>query len=307
MKNTNIPESGVVKAIAEQYLDNIISVERVLKGTSTFVYRVTTNSGTYYMRFLPEDASFAVEVLAHNTLCTVGVSVPRVIGFEHKNELTGLSVMHVDEIPGICIEDDWPQKNLQDILREAGRQLALIHSISVDGFGWIAKDSYDKLKGEKHSFDEYFCEHLNYDLQALSQYPFSDEERRQINELMLRARQVLNVQNAVLVHGDFDISHIFHSSYKYSGIIDFGEIRGNNRLYDLATFVGFYQDRITYSYLLEGYREIVHLTDEDLYATELMALFIILRFLGRKVNANSREHWYRLAKKQLSQITANFC
>lgn len=303
MNNTNIPEFGVVKAVAEKYLDDILSVERVLKGTSTFVYRVTTNSGTYYLRFLPEDASFAVEVLAHNTLGAVGVSVPRVIGFEHKNELTGLSVMLVDEIPGICIEDNWPQTNLQDILREAGRQLARIHSIPVDGFGWIDKGSYDTLKGEKHSFDEYFSEYLNYDLQALSQYPFSDEERRQINELMLTARQILNVQNAVLVHGDFDISHIFHSSGRYSGIIDFGDIRGNNRLYDFATFVGFYQDRVTFSYLLEGYCEITHLTDEDLYATELMALFIILRFLGRKVNANSREHWYQLAKKQLSQIS----
>jgi aminoglycoside phosphotransferase (APT) family kinase protein len=301
--NNNIPECQVVKSVAERYLDGIISVERVPKGSSTYVYRVTTNSGTYYMRFLPEDASFAAEVLAHNALCAASVSVPRVIGFEHKNEHTGLSVMLVNEIPGICIEDDYPQTNLQDILREAGRQLAGIHSIPVDGFGWIDRSTYNTLKGEKQSFDEYFSEYLNSDLEALYQYPFSNEERILITDLMLTARQMLNVQNAVLVHGDFDISHIFHSSGNYRGIIDFGEIRGNNRLFDLATFVGFYQDRMIYSYLLEGYCEITHLTDEDLYATELMALFIILRFLGKKVNANSREHWYRLAKKQLHQIS----
>ena len=279
--NNNAPESQVIKTVAEKYLDDIISVERVPKGTSTYVYRVTTNAGTYYMRFLPEDASFAAEVLAHNTLCATGVSVPPIIGFEHKNEHTGLSVMLVGEIPGICIEDDPPQTNLQDIVREAGRQLAGIHSIPVDGFGWIDKGSYNTLKGEKHGFDEYFSEYLNSDLQTLCQYPFSDEERIRITDLMLTAQQILNVQNAVLVHGDFDISHIFHSAGRYSGIIDFGEIRGNNRLFDLATFVGFYQDRILYSYLLEGYCEIAHLTDEDLYATELMALFIILRFLGK--------------------------
>jgi Ser/Thr protein kinase RdoA (MazF antagonist) len=97
-----------------------------------------------------------------------------------------------------------------------------------------------------------------------------------ITELMITAKHILNVQNAVLVHGDFDISHMFHSAGRYSGIIDFGEILGNNRLYDLATFVVFYQDRILYSYLLEGYREVASLTVEDLYATELMGLFIIL-------------------------------
>lgn len=302
--NNNAPELGVVKTVAKKYLNNIIGVERVPKGTSTYVYRVTTKSGTYYMRFLPENASFAAEVLVHDTLYAAGVSVPRVIGFEHKNEHTGLSLMLLDEIPGNCLEDDRPQTNLQGILREAGRQLAIIHSIPVNGFGWIDRKSYDTLKGEKASFDKYFSEYLNDDLKTLCQYPFSDTEIIQITDLMMTAQQMLNVQNAVLVHGDFDISHIFHSACKYSGIIDFGEIRGNNRLFDLATFVGFYQARTIYSYLLEGYCEITHLVDEDLYAAELMALFIILRILSKKVNTNSHEYWYRLARKQLQQISA---
>jgi aminoglycoside phosphotransferase (APT) family kinase protein len=298
----NAPEPGVVKNIAGKYLNGIIHVERVLKGASTYVYRISAKTGTYYMRFLPEDASFASEVLAHNILRVAGVSVPQVIDFEHKNEHTGLSVMLTGEIPGISIEDEQPQMNLQGILREAGRQLACIHSIPVDGFGWIDRSSHTALKGEKNSFDEYFSEYLVNDLQMLNQYPFSANERIQINGLMKTAQQMLNVQTAVLVHGDFDISHIFHSEGRYSGIIYFGEIRGNNRLFDLATFVGFYQDRMLYSSLLEGYRETAYISDEDLYAVELMALFILLRFLGKKVNADSREHWYRQAKKQLMQI-----
>ena len=123
---------------------------------------------------------------------------------------------------------------------------------------------------------------------------------------MLTAKKILNVQNAVLVQGDFDISHIFHWEGRYSGIIDFGEIRGNNCLFDLATFA--FADRspnrIAYSYVLEGYCEMTRLTDDDLYAIELMALFQILRFLGKKVNTNSSAYWYKLAKKQLNQINA---
>jgi aminoglycoside phosphotransferase (APT) family kinase protein len=304
--NNNAPESEIVKIVAKRYLKNIITVERVPKGKSTYVYRVITNSGTYYMRFLPEDVSFAAEVLVHNTLHAAGVRVPRVIGFEHKNEQTGLSIMLLEEIKGNCLEDVMPQTNLREILHEAGQQLAIIHSIPVEGFGWIDRSSYNTLKGEKHSFDEYFSEYLNNDLKTLSQYDFSSTDVIRITGLMSEAQQVLNVQNAVLVHGDFDISHIFHSASRYSGIIDFGEIRGNNRLFDLATFVGFYQERTAYSYLLEGYRQIAHMTDEDLYATKLMSLFIILRFLGKKVNSNSSGHWYRLAKTQLEQIKAAF-
>ena len=304
--NNNAPRSDTVKAVAEKYLSHIITVERVPKGRSTFVYRIITRGETYYMRFLPEDGSFAAEVLTHNAMLSAGVSVPQVIAFEDKNELTGLSVMLVNEVLGISIEDIRPDTNLKDILREAGRQLACIHSITVDGFGWIDRGSYDKLKGEKASFDEYFSEYLNHDLQALRQYPFSEKEVMEITDLMMKAKEMLNVKKAVLVHGDFDISHIFHSSGKFSGIIDFGEIRGNNTFFDLATFVGFYQDREIYSYLLDGYSEITPLTDKDLYGVELMALFIILRFLGKAVNDKSREHWYRLAKKQLGEIRSAF-
>jgi Ser/Thr protein kinase RdoA (MazF antagonist) len=208
-----------------------------------------------------------------------------------------------EEVRGSSMEEDWPRTNEREILREAGRQLARIHRIEVDGFGWIDRNSYVKLAGEKRTFDEYFSEYLENDLQALSQLPFSYEERSGITSLIMTARQMLDVREAVLVHGDFDISHIYHSAGRYSGIIDFGEIRGNNRLFDFATFIGFYQDREAYSCLLEGYREMECLTDRDLYAAELFALFILLRFLGKAASAGAREHWFRLTKRQFCQVS----
>ncbi len=288
--DNNAPEIGVVKAVAEKYLNGIMNVERVLKGQSTYVYRVITDSGMYYTRFLPENASFAAEALVHNTLCDAGIGVPRVICFEHKNAYTGLSVMIVDEMPGVCIEDEWPRNGLQDILHEAGRQLALIHNIPVDGFGWIDRSFYETLRGQRRSFNDYFT---------------SDEERSQIADLMGTARRILDIPKAVLVHGDYDISHIFYSAGKYSGLIDFGEIRGNNRLFDLATFSlnDSSLKRIAYSYLIEGYRSIARLTGDDLYSIEYMALYIVLRFLGKKVDKpGARDFFFHLAERQLERI-----
>lgn len=289
-------------------MSNITSVERVSKGWSTYVYRVITDSSTYYIRFLPEDASFAAEALAHNILRDKGVIVPRVIDFEHRDETTGLSVMVTEEIPGVCVEDEWPHDHLRGILREAGRQIACVHEVSVDGFGWIDRASYDRLKAERPTFQDYFTEFLSSDLQALERYEFTDEEKVRIADLMATARRMLDVRDAVLVHGDFDVSHIFHSNGRYTGLIDFGEIRGNNRLFDLATFALFdgSPDRIAYSYVLEGYREMARLTDGDLYATELMALFRVLRFLGKEANDSSRKFWCQMAKRQLSRI-AGIC
>ena len=49
------------------------------------------------------------------------------------------------------------------------------------------------------------------------------------------------------------------------------------------------------------------LTDNDLYATELMALFQTLRFLGKKVDQpGTRDHLFRLAKKQLDMTNNTY-
>lgn len=303
--NRNPPEIEAVRNIVRKYLRNILSVERVPKGASTFVYRAITGDGTYYLRFLPEDASFAAEVLAHEKMLAAGVKVPRIVGFEHREAQTGLSLMVAEEIPGVSLEEHCPQSAVRGILREAGRQLALMHSIQVEGFGWIDRTSCTVLRGERPSFDAYFAEYLEHDLDALHFYEFTNEQKMQIGSLMQAARQLLSVGDAVLVHGDFDVSHIFHSAGHYTGIIDFGEIRGNNRLFDLATFVGFYRDKTLYSCLLEGYRDVSPLTQEDLYAVELMTLFILLRFLGKKANTPWGEHWYRLTLAQLKDLVAS--
>ena len=269
------------------------------------MFRLVTSSGTNYIRFLPEDASFAAEVLAHNILLDMGVIVPRVVTFEHRNETTGLSIMITEEIPGTSVEDEWPRDNLRSILREAGRQIARVHEVPINGFGWIDRTSYDSLQGENRTFQDYFTEFLNDDLQTLERYEFTEKERMYIANLMEKTRQELDVQNAVLVHGDFDVSHIFHSNGRYSGLIDLGEIRGNNRLFDLATCALFDRspDRIACLYILEGYCEMTPLTDNDLYAIELMTLFQTLRFLGKKVEQpGARDAFFRLAKKQIDRI-----
>ncbi len=210
--------------------------------------------------------------------------------------------MILDEIKGSCIEDNKPKENIERVLIEAGKDLAKLHKIPVDGFGFIDKRNYDSLKAYEESFNEYFLKYLNHDLDKLRIYDFSETEIKKIKEYMIEAEKLLDVPKAVLVHGDFDISHIFHDNNVYSGLIDFGEIRGCNKFYDLASFIGFYQDEKSYKYLLSGYREVTDLSERDLYSVELMALFIILRFLGKKYEHKYRNHWCKLAKKQLLRL-----
>lgn len=131
---------------------------------------------------------------------------------------------------------------------------------------------------------------------ALYQYLFSDNERKMIAGLMSIAQKRLKVNNVVLMHGDFGITHIFYKNENYTRIIDFGEIQRNNRLFDFATFIGFYQDRTIFFlfYLIEGYCELGQLSDEDFLSSELMALFMLLRQISRYANGKmgKRKHFF---------------
>ena len=304
MKNPT-PDINIVKTVAAKYLKNIVSVERTQKGQSTYVFRVMTRTETFYIRFLPEDASFAAEVLAHNILLERGVVVPRVIAWEHRNEETGLSIMITEEIPGIPVQDEWPSKNARGILNEAGRQITLVHEISVDGFGWIDRNSYHTLKGVESSYRDFFNDGLVDGLEMLNQFDFSDTDIIRISELVEKAGRITNTENSVLVHGDFDSSQILYQNGKYTGMIDFGEIRGCNRLVDLATCLLFDGRKrpLAYEFILEGYQETVQLSDNDLYGIELFVLYrTVLGMRTKESRPRLADFFYTRARDQLERI-----
>ncbi|MCL1786076.1 MAG: aminoglycoside phosphotransferase family protein [Alphaproteobacteria bacterium] len=299
---TQAPDINIVETIAKIHIDNIARVERVAEGVSTFVYRIKTRDQTFYMRFLPEDwADFEPEVIVLNTLYDKGVKVPNVIFWESKNPDVGMSMMLCSEIPGDSVNNNRPNANdLHQILFDAGKQSALIHTVPVDGFSWIERNIKGRLAGEKKTFDGYFMQHLEESLQVMEQNHFSDSDKTLITDLMKKARKALNIENAVLVHGDFDETHIFHLNGQYTGIIDFGEIRGNNRLFDLALFVAF--NPKDFKYLVKGYNEIYPLSSDDLYNTELMALFYLVHKFAKKVDTPKKDFWLELVNKQLNRI-----
>jgi hypothetical protein len=118
-----------------------IAIERMQQGGSTWVYRIQRNDEIFYLRILPEpDASFAPEVLVHQLLRARGVHVPDVIHFEHFNEIACRSVMVTTEIRGTAVRYGKGIPTLRNVLIEAGKDLAVINSVPVEGFGWIRRD-----------------------------------------------------------------------------------------------------------------------------------------------------------------------
>ncbi|WP_274653320.1 phosphotransferase family protein [Paenibacillus humicola] len=287
MRKKDPPQIEVVTQIAADCLKSAtFRIERVLSGVSTYVYRIHAGGDTFYLRILPEpDNSFAAEVHVHALLGQNDVQVPEVVYFEPHHEAVGMSVMLVKEIPGSPVESCSSRGEYERVLAKAGKQLARINRIKVDGFGWVHLDkaaSGPALRGEKRAWQDFVYEFLDGDLARLSDNLLASGDVSRIKSTLNDGAACMSRHEFRLNHGDFDDSHIFFRGGTFSGIIDFGEIQANSPLYDLGHYL-LHDGRQMFSgfdALAKGYDEVSRLTHDDLHEIELWALWIGIRRLS---------------------------
>lgn len=271
-----------------------VNIERVVDGISTLVYRLRRAEETFYLRVLPEaGAGFVPEVYVHTLLRRRGVLVPGVIYVEQCNEALQRSVMITTEIPGQPLSRQRLDVDTESILAEAGHDLAVINSIPVDGFSWIVRDSAEvtRLEAELPDNHAFLLEHLDRDLSSLNETVLTPSQTHTIRDLVSECSSWLDIEQARLVHGDCDMTHIYAEHGHYTGIIDFGEIRGADPLYDLGHFRLHDGERTTYQappFLLAGYRGMAVLPSDHEQRIAFLSLLIGVRFLGRALHRLDR-------------------
>src|SRR5262249_9715762 len=145
--------------------------------------------------------------------------------------------MVTTEIPGTSLAGHHRGVDLGPVLRAAGRDLAVINGIAVEGFGWIRRDrpNATHLEGILPTLRAFALEEFDTPLGTLAAF-LPPEEVEDIRRTVVLWDGFLDTDGATLAHGDFDLTHIYHRDGVYTGVIDFGEIRGTERLYDLGHF-----------------------------------------------------------------------
>jgi aminoglycoside phosphotransferase (APT) family kinase protein len=300
MMSTNAIRQSIVQELVHRILNmsQPVQVEPAGPGRSTEVFRVTRGGEVFYVRILPEaGASFAPEVKVHQHLLRLDVRVPEVVYYEDLNEQLQRSIMVTTAITGQPLAEAGIGPETERILYEAGQDLAQINSIPVTGFGWIKRDvgvsANGELRADRATFREFVFDpydSLNEHLGFLEFYLFSGREVAEIRERVNRLRPELDETSSWLAHGDFDTTHIYQDGGKYSGIIDFGEIRGADRWYDLAHFRVHDEERIPerlLPWLIEGYRSITEIPGNLDERLALLGLINAVRALGRNLKQNA--------------------
>jgi aminoglycoside phosphotransferase (APT) family kinase protein len=306
------PDLDVVQALADRIVPRTVhpTVERVAEGVSTHVYRLRRGAETFYLRVLPEaGASFAPEVRAHTLLLARGVAVPEVIYFEPCNPALQRSVMVTTAIPGGPVGRRAVGRDTREILAAAGRDLAVINSLAVEGFGWIRRDHDESLRLEaKHPTCRAFVhEHLEQDLALLRERVLTASEVALVRAILADFDPWLDAEHAVLAHGDFDATHIYQRDGRYSGIIDFGELKGGDLWYDLGHFrmhEGETLPTLALPWLLEGYGAVCPLPADHARRIGFASLLIAIRALAHRLGRYRYQQALVAIRRDISLLRA---
>ena len=296
----DMPDIRVIEQLATSLFPRSYRpcVERVEEGVSTYVYRIYFANEQFYLRILPEIGdSFAPEVYVHRILREKQVKVPEVIHFEHFNEEIGRSIILTSEIKGRHLGYCSLEEEQRTILREAGRDLAVINSLPVQGFGWIRRDSPNasSLEAEFPGNKAFIYEQLEHDLASLEEQMLTRCEVASVRQVLDRCDSWLDDgEQAWLAHADFDATHIYQERGHYTGIIDFGEIRGTHSLYDLGHFRmrdGETLPNLVLPHLIEGYRKVAPLPPDHEKRVSFYSLLIATRTLAQALEKRPKSVW----------------
>ena len=286
-------------------------IERVAEGVSTCVYRLTCGGERFYLRVLPEaDATFAPEVVAHQRMCALGVKAPEVVYYEPIYEPLQRSVMLVREIAGAPLSRSpgLDSATLAAIAEAAGADLARINSLRVDGFGWVARDAASAdlrapLPSNRALLLGAWASDLGY-LAAMA--PLLSDDLARLERALARYDAWLDDDESWLAHGDLDATAIYQRAGVYTGVIDFGELRGAGRWYDLAHCHmrdGEYLAMPLLPSLLRGYARVAPQAPPDAERRiRFTSLFINVRTLSRSLRKRPPN---RFTRHQLGVLRAD--
>ena len=177
------------------------------------------------------------------TVRRLGVLVPTVLAVDTSRRTFPLDWLLMEEVPGEPLAG-WPSDRevadldlddpgIRAVLREAGRQLRLMHSVPLAGFGALDARSLaggGQPAGRWSSWAGYVAADLQANLDtAVRQGILAPAEAAEARSVLAPLAGGLELPQGVLLHGDFIARHLFvtRPGPALAGILDVGALSGD--------------------------------------------------------------------------------
>jgi aminoglycoside phosphotransferase (APT) family kinase protein len=185
----------------------------------------------------------------------------------------------------------------------------MVGTIPVAGFGWVRSDRTDvvDLEAEHPTLRTFISRHLEADLAALERRLVAPGDVEAIRGIVEARPSWLDAEQAQLVHGDFDVTQIYQQDGRYTGLIDFGEIRGADPWYDLGHFRmhdGETLPALVLDWLLEGYSTVVPVPADHQQRISFASLLIAIRALARCLERRPKQVMRHQARRSIARDLA---
>ena len=239
-----------------------------LEGGSTEVYRIDLSGSDYaslVLKVYPDEPAWALhkEELVAGWLQGLTPPVPKWLGIDDTRTLMPLRYALLTLLPGHSLRTWMAAPDIEQAYRQMGELLRRIHARPMPAYGYIQAQRIHRPVSTnadymKAAFDDVFRRfrelggdaNLGRDLQQLAEGSIDllDESAC-----------------AVLCHDDFHQGNVLAlpndaGRLELSGLIDFGNARAADKLFDLAKalFCSSHEDPRSYGPILEGYGPVDH-------------------------------------------------
>ncbi len=187
-----------------------------------------------------------------------GIPVPNVYhtDVELKRYPVRFQIMDLVEGRSLSIYQKNNELQADKIAFELGGHLRRLHSIRMDGFGFVDTDllkTNGTVRCLDNNYPDYFDKRLDDHLDYLSSKKLlTPETIDEIRQLFKKYSSLLNIDSGVLVHRDMALWNVLGTRDRITAIIDWDDAVGGDPADDLGILQCFYEDDFM-SHVFKGY------------------------------------------------------
>lgn len=280
------PDEVIRDVIEEETGLDLVSKNKIVAGEVNEVYEIVLSNKKHAILRISKGGypGFRQEEWAINKCKGLGVPVPEIIFIKHieiKGEKKSMCLM--EKIDGEPLERGNIEFNKLDLeqrkqfIRQAGEILSKIHSIPTKGFGWIVGAGRAEYKTSNGLIQNLLDkqEHLE---EIAREEGIDKTYIKKALRIIQSFREPYSRVVPCLNHGDYSHKHFMVKGDKIVAILDWGGVRSDSPIYDIARWDYWFGDEIPTEWLKEGY------TNKSLFDNNFADFFHMLRvFRGLEI------------------------